>query len=108
MAWELSKPLQYRENLNRKPGTGNRESETGNPCGPALTPFATPSSCMRSLWRAFVSGVLTGTLFYQPLSARFAAELFEWDVPEVRIFRSYYLQADRHPVAIQSTTVRVP
>jgi hypothetical protein len=29
----------------RRIGIGNRESETGNPCGPALTPFATPSSC---------------------------------------------------------------
>lgn len=37
------------------------------------------------------------TLFYQPLSARFAAELFEYRTPEVDAFRTYYEAADRRP-----------
>ncbi len=39
-------------------------------------------------------------LMYQPLSARYAAELFENDTPEVERFRRMYEAADRTPVVV--------
>ncbi|RMG18975.1 MAG: hypothetical protein D6731_00460 [Planctomycetota bacterium] len=56
------------------------------------------------------AGPLTveATLFYQVLGARYADELFAWDTPEVRFFRSAYEAADRRPVPAASAEVRVP
>ncbi len=47
-------------------------------------------------------------LFYQTLSPRYADALFQWDLPEVNIFRHYYENADRTPVPVASTTATTP
>jgi hypothetical protein len=44
------------------------------------------------------------TLLYQALSARFAAELFAYDTPEVEAFRVYYERADRRPDLVASAS----
>jgi len=48
------------------------------------------------------------TLLYQTLGARYAAELFEHDTPEVRGFRGYYEGANRGPEVIAEATLEVP
>ena len=42
------------------------------------------------------------TVFYQSLSPRFAAELFQFSTPEVAAFQSYYRAADRTPERVAS------
>lgn len=46
---------------------------------------------------------LEARLLYQLLGERFAAELFELDAPEIRVFRRYWSQADRSPVTVAHT-----
>jgi hypothetical protein len=46
-------------------------------------------------------------LLYQPLSARYAAELFESDTDEVERFRRMYDSADRRPVVVGATSASV-
>jgi hypothetical protein len=47
-------------------------------------------------------------LHYQAISARFAAELFAWDAPEIRAFQRMYDQADPRPVTLAQATATVP
>jgi len=47
------------------------------------------------------------TLLYQPLGARWAAELFTVDDPAVARFRAMYEAADRTPVVLATATARV-
>jgi hypothetical protein len=47
-------------------------------------------------------------LWYQPIGARFAAELFELDAPEIRAFERIYDATDRAPEAVASATTTVP
>lgn len=51
---------------------------------------------------------VTATLLYQPLSARYAAELFTANTPEVRSFRSMYERADRTPERVVTASIAVP
>ncbi len=51
---------------------------------------------------------VTATLLYQSLSARYAAELFTADTPEVRAFKAMYLKADRKPEWVARAKVLVP
>lgn len=55
---------------------------------------------------AGTSGPLTleVDVLYQPLSSRWAAELFTVDAPEVARFRGYWEQADRTPVSVASAS----
>lgn len=46
------------------------------------------------------------TLLYQPLSARFASELFEYATPEVEAFKTYYEAADRTPEVVASVSAQ--
>lgn len=48
------------------------------------------------------------TVLYQPLGARYAAEILRHDTPEVRELRGYYQRADKRPELVAETTVRVP
>ncbi|MGE0707960.1 MAG: multiheme c-type cytochrome [Planctomycetota bacterium] len=48
------------------------------------------------------------SLLYQPLGARFAAELFRFRTPEVEAFKSYYQAAPRTPELVASATRQVP
>ena len=50
---------------------------------------------------------ITATLLYQPLSARYAAELFVADTPEVRAFRVMYEKADRTPELVTTVSKQV-
>ncbi len=45
-------------------------------------------------------------LLYQPLSARFAAELFELDAPEIRAFEAMWNAADRSPAVVATAEVQ--
>lgn len=45
---------------------------------------------------------IEAALVYQPLSARWAAELFRWETPETESFRVLYEQADRSPEVLAS------
>ncbi|MEZ6187317.1 MAG: multiheme c-type cytochrome [Planctomycetota bacterium] len=47
------------------------------------------------------------TLLYQPLSARFAAELFAYRTPEVEAFAAYYAAADRTPERVAQVRAQV-
>lgn len=47
-------------------------------------------------------------LLYQVLGARYAAEVFRYDTPEVRAFRRYYEAADRSPVVVASASQTLP
>lgn len=51
--------------------------------------------------------VVEAALLYQPLGARWAAELFTVDDPAVARFRAMYEAADRTPVVLASATARV-
>lgn len=46
-------------------------------------------------------------LVYQPVSARFAAELFEYHTRPVRVFESYWRQADPTPEMVDEATAEV-
>ncbi|MEZ6188739.1 MAG: multiheme c-type cytochrome [Planctomycetota bacterium] len=46
-------------------------------------------------------------LLYQTLGARYAAELFRYDTPEVREFRAYYARAERGPERVAGATLAV-
>ncbi|MCO5171839.1 MAG: cytochrome c family protein [Planctomycetes bacterium] len=48
------------------------------------------------------------TVLYQPLSARFAAELFRYATPEVEAFRAYYEAADRTPESVARAVTSAP
>lgn len=48
------------------------------------------------------------TLFYQPLSARFAAEMFQYRAPEIDAFKHYYENADTTPEVVDERTLSVP
>ncbi len=48
------------------------------------------------------------SLLYQTLGARFAAELFAVDAPEIRAFASYFEAADRTPVTLATATLTLP
>jgi len=48
------------------------------------------------------------TLLYQTLAARYAAELFAFDTPEIKRFRGYYEKAARGPEEVASAKVKVP
>ncbi len=48
------------------------------------------------------------TLFYQPLGARFADELFQYATPEVEAFRAYYEAADRRPAVVDLAITSAP
>lgn len=56
------------------------------------------------------SGPVTveASLLYQSLSARWAAELFAYDTPEVLRFRRMYVAADRTPEVLDTDTVTAP
>ena len=43
-------------------------------------------------------------LLYQPVGARFAAELFSYRTPEVAAFQAYYQAADRRPELVSEVT----
>jgi hypothetical protein len=43
-------------------------------------------------------------LFYQPLGARWLAERFRFDTPEVRAFRGMWAGADKAPVRVAGAT----
>lgn len=47
-------------------------------------------------------------LVYQVLGARYAAELFRYDTPQIRDFRRYYEKADRTPERVASAHAKVP
>jgi hypothetical protein len=47
-------------------------------------------------------------LVYQPIGARFAAELFALDAPEIRAFERIWDASDRSPEPIASATVALP
>jgi hypothetical protein len=46
-------------------------------------------------------------LLHQPLGARYAAELFAYQTPEVKAFRRYYEAADRTPEVLATVTQEV-
>jgi len=46
-------------------------------------------------------------LYYQVLSHRFASELFQVETRAVQVFRTYWEEADRQPIAVDSATVTV-
>jgi hypothetical protein len=48
------------------------------------------------------------SVFYQSLSARFAAELFEYRTPEVDAFKTYYEAADRTPDMVDQANATAP
>ena len=48
------------------------------------------------------------TLLYQTLGARYAAEIFTYQTPEIAEFRGYYAKADKRPITIWTTTQAVP
>jgi hypothetical protein len=50
---------------------------------------------------------IVARLLYQSLSARYVAELFSWDTPEVRGFRTMWESSDRTPEEIAAATVIV-
>jgi hypothetical protein len=47
-------------------------------------------------------------LYYQPLSHRFARQLFEVETPAIEDFQFYWLHADRSPETIDTATAEVP
>lgn len=55
------------------------------------------------------NGALTirATLLYQPLSPRFAEELFAWDAEAIRAFERFYDAADRTPEAVATAEALV-
>ena len=48
------------------------------------------------------------TLLYQPLSPRFAEELFAWDAEAIRAFERFYEAADRVPEVVATAETTVP
>ncbi|MCA9662967.1 MAG: hypothetical protein KC486_31810, partial [Myxococcales bacterium] len=48
---------------------------------------------------------ITAELCYQTLGARFAAELFAIDAPEVRAFERMFSRAERAPVIVDAASV---
>jgi hypothetical protein len=48
------------------------------------------------------------TLLYEPLSARFAAELFTHRTPEIEAFETYYEAADRTPSVVAQAVANAP
>jgi hypothetical protein len=51
------------------------------------------------------AGTITASLYYQPLSVRYARELFEHDTPEVAAFKSMYESADLTPIRVAEAQV---
>jgi hypothetical protein len=51
------------------------------------------------------AGSVRATLLYQPIAPRYAAELFQFDTPEVDRFQEMYLQSDRRPEVVATTQV---
>lgn len=47
------------------------------------------------------------TLLYQTFGARYAAEVFAYETPEVRELRGYYARADKTPVTVAHTSMTV-
>jgi hypothetical protein len=52
--------------------------------------------------------VVKAELLYQVLGARYAAELFTFDTPEIRAFRRYYAKADKSPVLVAESKKTLP
>jgi len=51
---------------------------------------------------------LEATLLYQPLGARWAAELFTFDTPEIATFRRFYEAADAGPEELARVELELP